>query len=63
MGIGIIWELFEFYYQYFKPTFLQGYGHCNISDDNNKIWWYGKISDLFCNAFGFFIGSNLRYMI
>ena len=64
MIIGILWELFEFFYGYFKPTFLRGWGHCISTDiidkDNNNIWWYGKISDLACNFTGFICGMYFR---
>ena len=62
MFFGVLWELFEFYYGYFKPQFLKGWGHC-ISTDNNDsggLWWYGKISDLICNFTGFICGMYLR---
>ena len=66
MVLGIIWESFEFYYSFHKPTFLKGFGHCITSDTQNKenknnpIWWYGKVSDVVCNFIGIILGMYIR---
>lgn len=60
--LGILWEIFEYLYDNYKPTFLDGFGHCVTTDPKKKnvIWWYGKISDIFVNYSGFVIGSYLK---
>jgi hypothetical protein len=62
MIFGIIWELFEYYYGYFKPGFLVNWGHCVMPDSpiNESIWWYGKISDLFVNGIGLLFGRYIH---
>mgnify|MGYP001235578791 FL=1 len=58
--LGIIWECMEFYVEYTKSDIFKGYGHCT-TDEGNQVWWYGKISDLFCNLVGFGIGYSIRH--
>lgn len=68
---GILWELFEYWYGKNPPSFLKNIGHCAITDpdldtDNNeKIWWYGKTSDVIMNTLGFIVGAwcNKNYYI
>ena len=55
ISLGIVWELFEFYLQYNKPNWLKDYGNCK-----NDIWWHGKLSDIFCNILGFYLGLKLK---
>jgi|TARA_B110000259_G_scaffold159331_1_gene182293 hypothetical protein len=58
MIMGILWELFEHYYGVNRPGWLGGYGDCNdlATDKKDGNWWYGKWSDILCNAMGFIIG-------
>ena len=58
MGLGIIWEGLEFYYERAKLDIFKGYGHCT-TDSGDQVWWYGKLSDLVCNLVGFRIGYAL----
>ena len=58
MTSGILWELFETYVGYFKPSLLKNFGF--ITDE--KMWWYGKFSDIIINFIGFKIGKNLKYI-
>ena len=55
-AVGIMWELFETYVGVCKPDFIKSIGFCKVSDDKYKVWWYGKISDIFVNCLGFMIG-------
>ena len=32
----------------------------NDWENEEKIWWYGKVSDIFCNILGFYIGTNIK---
>jgi len=62
MILGISWELFEHLYGKHRPGWLGGYGDCNNlqsdrTEDGN--WWYGKWTDIVCNATGFLIGRGL----
>ena len=61
MTAGICWELFEHWYGKFRPGWLGGYGDCNdlASDNDTGNWWYGKWSDIVCNASGFLLGRGL----
>lgn len=65
MTIGIVWELFEHVYGKHRPGWLGGYGGaCNnmATDREDGNWWYGKWSDIGCNAFGFLVGRYLATM-
>ena len=61
---AVLWELFEWYVGVYKPTFANGLGHCLTTDnddiDSEKVWWYGKISDIIVNLTGFIIGYCIR---
>jgi len=59
MMVGITWELFEHFYGKQRPGWLGGYGDCYdvASDRADGNWWYGKWSDIICNATGFLIGQ------
>jgi hypothetical protein len=59
MAIGTAWELFEHYYGKERPGWLGGYGDCNnlATDRTEGNWWYGKWTDIVCNATGFLIGA------
>jgi hypothetical protein len=64
MGIGLAWEGMEFLYESRKLQFFQGFGHCVSTDQSpDKVWWYGKVSDIFSNLLGFGIGYFLRYYV
>jgi hypothetical protein len=61
--LSIIWELFETWVGLTKPKFLENYGFCKVATDkknNNKIWWYGKLSDIIVNLLGFLLGKNIN---
>jgi hypothetical protein len=55
--LGVMWEVFEMYYGVFRPTFLEGWGHCS---SDRKIWWYGKLTDIVSNILGVFMGSYIK---
>lgn len=62
---GALWELFETYVGKYKPESIKGFGFCKtyeMSDKpgHEKLWWYGKWSDLIVNAAGFMVGSYMR---
>tara|TARA_Y100000385_G_C12780341_1_gene503237 strand:- start:99 stop:509 length:411 start_codon:yes stop_codon:yes gene_type:complete len=59
---GILWELFESYSGKFKPELLNGWGNCHFGDKltDNDGWWYGKVSDIFVNSFGYLLGQYLK---
>jgi len=62
MTMGVLWELFEHIYGKQRPGWLGGYGgKCNnmATDRDDGNWWYGKWSDIGCNAFGFLVGKYL----
>ena len=65
LTIGIAWELFEHLYGKHRPGWLGGYGDCNdlTTDKEGGNWWYGKWSDIGCNAVGFIMGRYLATMI
>ena len=60
MAIGVGWELFEHYYGKERPGWLGGYGDCNdlATDRVEGNWWYGKWTDIVCNAAGFLLGAS-----
>ena len=61
--IGIIWELFEYYYGKKRPGWLSGYGDCQGLESDKEgygNWWYGKWSDIVCNTSGFLIGQYMK---
>jgi hypothetical protein len=58
MICGILWEIFEFCYGYYKPNYLKIFDNC-ITTDQKEKWWYGKFSDLIVNLLGFIVGSYL----
>ena len=60
MFLGIVWELFEFYIGINKPTIFRNIGFCKTDNGAEKVWWYGKISDIFFNYFGFITGKMLK---
>jgi len=74
LGIGCMWELFECYVGTYKPDIMNGWGLRKSDDDsdnnnnnsvnsNEKVWWYGKWSDIVANVFGFALGSMCAYII
>jgi len=59
---GIMWECFEFFVAKYQPIWLQDFGFCGtrvMTDKPVTIWWYGKVSDLLVNFFGFIVGHYL----
>jgi hypothetical protein len=62
MSVGVAWELFEHFYGTERPGWLGGYGDCNdlATDRTEGNWWYGKWTDIACNAAGFTLGWGLR---
>lgn len=60
MLLGLIWECMEFYVEYTKSKIFKGYGQCASDSKNEEWWWYGKMSDIVCNAVGFGIGYGIR---
>ena len=63
MLLGISWELFEHLYGKHRPGWLGGYGgECNniATDREDGNWWYGKWTDIVCNAFGFLVGRYIN---
>ena len=63
MGMGILWELFEHIYGKHRPGWLGGYGgQCNnmATEREDGNWWYGKWTDIGCNAFGFLLGKYIK---
>lgn len=62
MVLGGIWELIETYVGIYKPEMIKGFGFCDTKqlDDEPKVWWYGKKSDLVINFIGFMAGKTLR---
>ncbi len=59
MLLGLIWECMEFYVEYTKSDIFKGYGHCT-TNAGDKVWWYGKMTDIVCNVVGFGIGYGIR---
>jgi hypothetical protein len=60
---GILWELFEEYCNVYQPTIFKKYGPCASTDvalqkGNERIWWYGKISDIVMNVLGSILGYS-----
>lgn len=62
---GCIWELFEFWVGIYKPSILSEFGFCNSlnSDQQDKVWWYGKWEDIITNLIGLIIGRTIRLCI
>jgi len=74
MTIGILWEIFELWAGYAKPSFLIGIGNCRhditnnaqkkmlVSNDNkgkDKYWWYGQYEDIIADLLGFIVGKYI----
>ena len=64
IGMGILWELFEYFTSNSNIEILssiRGISRCKIkSNENvNGDWFYAKLSDVFVNAFGAFLGFYL----
>ena len=64
IGMGVLWELFEYLTSNSNIKILsniRGISRCNIgSDENvNGDWFYAKLSDVFVNASGAFLGLYL----
>lgn len=58
---GVGWEIFETYYDNFKPAILKGYGECGINDGSpHSKWWFGRMSDIMVNTLGVIVGVYLR---
>ena len=59
---GILWELFETYVGIYKPSIIMDIGFCKSlnSDGKNKVWWYGKLSDIVVNTLGVLSGAALN---
>jgi hypothetical protein len=60
--IMLLWEVFEFYLGKMKPTWMKniGGGSCRIStdkEDKDKVWWYGKYSDILVNSVGLLLSQ------
>jgi hypothetical protein len=51
---SVIWELFEYYNEKYKPDITQNATNCNT------IWWYARWEDIVINSIGLFIGRTLR---
>jgi len=51
---SVIWELFEYYNEKYKPDITQNATNCNT------IWWYARWEDILINSIGLFIGRTLR---
>tara|TARA_B100000035_G_scaffold59582_1_gene47851 strand:+ start:2610 stop:3071 length:462 start_codon:yes stop_codon:yes gene_type:complete len=62
MICGALWELFECYVGIAKPKLLSGLGFCTplTSGNKQKIWWYGKPSDIIFNSLGFITGKRVH---
>ena len=58
MFLGLLWELFEFYIGFSKPSIFKNIGFCT-TDGKERVWWYGKVSDLLFNFLGFITGKYL----
>ena len=58
MFLGLLWELFEFYIGEKKPKLMENIGFCT-TDGKERVWWYGKFSDLIFNYLGFITGRYL----
>ena len=58
----LLWEVFEFYLGKMKPKWMKniGGGSCRIStdkEDKDKVWWYGKYSDVLVNSVGLLLSQ------
>jgi hypothetical protein len=60
MGYGVAWELWEQWAGDTRPSWLGGFGDCNLSitqtDSTHKAWWFGRGSDIAMNTAGFLVG-------
>ena len=54
--MGVLWEAFEWYSEHVRPSILDGWGFCST---DNRVWWYGKVTDILCNAIGILIGLQI----
>ena len=54
--LGLLWETFEWYSEHARPSFLDGWGFCST---DNRVWWYGKVTDILCNTIGILIGLQI----
>ena len=64
MSLGIGWELWEQWCGDTRPSWMGGFGDCDLStdqiDDTHKDWWFGRYSDIIINLCGFLLGQYIR---
>lgn len=61
MGLGVGWEAFEHFLGKQRPGFLGGFGDCITTDPALEgPWWFGRLSDIGMNMFGFLLGAYFR---
>jgi hypothetical protein len=62
--VGILWEFIEHYLGENRPSWLGGFGDCNLGTDqlnsSHKNWWFGRVSDVVMNIAGFCAGRYIR---
>ena len=61
--LGGLWELFETYVGIYQPEIIKGFGFCPTDLNENKVWWYGKFSDLLVNFAGFVTGVMIYNLV
>ena len=54
---GIIWEIIESILG--TPSMITRNMH--TTDESDKVWWYGKVSDVFVNSIGIMIALYIKH--
>ena len=64
MLMGAAWEGIEAGLGKSRPSWMGGFGDCDLSTDqinsSHQNWWFGRFSDLIMNAIGFLVGIQLK---
>ena len=64
MGAGITWELWEYWCGKSRPSWMGGFGDCDLTtdqiDSTHQNWWFGRYSDIVMNLSGFILGQYIR---
>lgn len=65
---GVGWEFIEHYIGESRPSWMGGFGDCNLGTDqlnsSHENWWYGRWTDIAANglglAFGYYLSTQLK---
>lgn len=64
MILGISWEIWEDWCGDTRPSWMGGFGDCNLTtdqtDSTHQNWWFGRYSDIIINLLGFLFGKYIK---